>query len=96
VKRLALAFVLLLTACAQSRAEERAIEHALGLGFVSPTADCDAERKDLPGFLICDVQEGDPEAEQRGFRVACLKGFEDGPCVDVPPNGTFGVSGGKS
>lgn len=86
----------LVTACAQGRAEERAISHALALGFVAPVADCDGEREDLPGLLICNVQEGDPEAPQRGIQVACPKWFEDDPCVEVGANGTVGGSGGKS
>jgi hypothetical protein len=81
-------FAFLLAACAQSRAEERAIEHALGLGYVSPTADCDGERKDLPGLLVCNVEE--TEGELRGIQIACPGGLVDAPCVEVSPNGSLG------
>jgi hypothetical protein len=96
MRRFALAFVALFAlACAQSRAEERAIDHALTLGFVAPVADCDGERKDLPGFLLCNVQEGDPEAEQRGVFIACPSGIADsGPCVEPPPAQGFKVNHG--
>jgi hypothetical protein len=96
MRRAVLCLAFLLTACAQSRAEERAISHALSLGFVAPAADCDGERKDLPDHLICDVQEGDPEAAQRGVRLACPSGLADGSCFE-PGNaggGVFGKSGG--
>jgi hypothetical protein len=92
MRRLLLVLVLTLTACAQSRAEERAISHALGLGYVAPVADCDGERESLPGFLICNVQEFEPEP--RGFQIACPSGLRDGACVDVPASGGFGLSGG--
>jgi hypothetical protein len=83
---------LLFAACAQSRAEERAIAHALDLGYTSPTADCDGEREDLPGFLLCNVQELEPEP--RGFQIACPGGLRDGACVEPPPAQGFGLSSG--
>jgi hypothetical protein len=91
-KLLAVVFCLLVVGCAQSRAEERAIEHALGLGFVAPVADCDGEREDLPGFLLCNVQED--EGEPRGIFVACPSGLADGPCVEPPPAQGFKVNAG--
>jgi hypothetical protein len=82
----------LFAACAQSRAEERAIAHALDLGYTSPTADCDGEREDLPGLLLCNVQELEPEP--RGFQIACPGGLRDGECVEPPKSEPFGVYGG--
>lgn len=96
MKRLALLLALCLTACAQSRAEERALEHALGHGYVAPVADCDAERRDLPGYLLCNVEETDPAEEPRGFQVACPSGLRDGACLEPPPSGTFGLAAGGS
>jgi hypothetical protein len=89
---LVLAFALTTLACAQNRAEERAIDHALGLGFVSPVADCDGELATLPGFLLCNVQES--EGEPRGIFVACPSGLADGPCVEPPAGNGFKVNHG--
>jgi hypothetical protein len=94
-KLIAAVFCLLALGCAQNRAEERAIDHALGLGFVAPVADCDGERKDLPGFLLCNVQEDDPASSPRGIFVACPSGLADsGPCVEPPPAQGFKVNHG--
>jgi hypothetical protein len=92
MRRFALAFVLLLVGCAQNRAEERAISHALDLGFVAPTADCDGELATLPGFLLCNVQES--EGEPRGVFIACPSGLADGPCVEPPAGNGFKVNHG--
>jgi hypothetical protein len=95
VKRLALILVLALSGCAQSRAEERAIDHALGLGFVAPVADCDGELASLPGFLLCNVQEDDPASSPRGIFIACPSGIADsGPCVEPPAGQGFKVNHG--
>jgi hypothetical protein len=91
MRRFALAFVLL-AGCAQNRAEERAINHALTLGFVAPVADCDGELATLPGFLLCNVQES--EGEPRGIFVACPSGLADGPCVEPPAGNGFKVNHG--
>jgi hypothetical protein len=85
---------LLLAGCAQGRAEERAVEFALKQGFVAPVADCDGERKDLPGFLLCNVEE--TEGEPRGILVACPSGLADGPCVEPPAGNGFKVNEGRS
>jgi hypothetical protein len=94
VKRLlATVYLLLAMGCAQSRAEERAISHALDLGFVAPVADCDGELATLPGFLLCSVQES--EGEPRGIFVACPSGIADsGPCVEPPAGNGFKVNHG--
>jgi hypothetical protein len=92
MRRAVLAIFVLVAACAQSRAEERAIEYALSIGYTSPAADCDQERENLPGFLICNVQELEPEL--RGFQIACPSGLADAPCVEPPPAQDFGLSGG--
>lgn len=90
MKRLVIVYLALIAAgCAQGRAEERAIDHALGLGFVSPVADCDGEAASLPGFLLCNVQES--EGEPRGIFIACPSGLADGPCTEPPAGGGFKV-----
>jgi hypothetical protein len=94
-KLFAVVFCLLAVGCAQNRAEERAIDHALGLGFVSPAADCDGELASLPeGFLLCGVEEREEGLAPRGIFVACPSGLADGPCTSPPPAQGFKVNAG--
>jgi hypothetical protein len=93
VMRKLLLGVFLLAGCALGRAEDRAIAHALSIGFVNPRANCDAVQMEFPDYRLCDVQQTEPEV--RGIAILCPDGLEDKSCIAAPPTGEIGISGGK-